>query len=285
MNAFTMGGAGASNTPGTPAEIHHGRNCNCHGEGDNAPGMTPVEIIKEHLARGAADDDGNRLEPLPGLTEEQLAAFETRIGFTLPPYLRELLLFCNGFGNGPGIVAGVDFSSSDEAFALDEESGFGWKTIGFAADGRGNHWGYVLGKGSRELGPVYYFSHDPPVFLYQASGLAGFLVEMFKLCDPPHESAISAVHGDELKNVWVENPGYITVENARASSDPVLADFARSLPDHWKVMDLRNPHPGDGFSWGRCRDFRRHDEYPVFGMDFKQPGWLTRFLRKFTNKA
>lgn len=247
--------------------------------------MTPVEIIKEHLARGAADQDGSKIEPLPGLTEEELVVFETRIGFALPKTTRELLLYCNGFKNGPGDVAGVDFSSSDDYYALDEESGFGWKTIGFAADGYGNHWGYVLSKRSNDLGPIYYFSHDPPLFLYQASSLGEFLEEMFKLCDPPHKSEISAVREDELKNVWVENPGYITVENARASSDPIVADFARTLPGHWKVMDLRNPRPGDGFSWGRCRDFRRHDDHLIFGMDFKQPGWLTGFLRKFTDKA
>ncbi len=247
--------------------------------------MRLADIIRTALAQNLSNEDGEPLEIslLPGLTPEQVSDFETKIGFPLSSDIRELLEFTNGIENGP--LVAVDFTSSCDYVGIGERSEFGWMTIGFAADGCGNHWGYVLSKDSRELGPIYYFCHDPPVFLYQSPNLAHFLNEMFKMCMPPFKSLVDDVHGDRLKEVWLDNPGLVAVEDARAMGDHILSDFARTLPEGWKLIDLREPEIGAGFSWGRCKEFRRHPDAMIFAMEFKEPGRFSRWLRRLTKRS
>jgi len=246
--------------------------------------MKPADIIRESITQELINEDNERweLSLLPGLTPDQIGIFEEKIGFTLPPDTRELLEFTNGIEGGP--LEGLDFTSSNDYVGIDEESDFGWKTIGIAADGYGNHWGYVLSKDSRDLGPIYYFCHDAPVFLYQSPDLAHFLTEMFKMCRPPFKSLLEDVHEDRLKEVWLNNPDLITAENARSLGDETIAGFARTLPDGWKLIDLREPEIGAGFSWGRCKEFKRHRDSMIFGLDFKEPGLFSRWLRRIIKR-
>jgi hypothetical protein len=246
--------------------------------------MKLVEIIHSALAQELINEDGESLEIslLAGLTPEQISAFETKIGFTLSPDIRELLEFTNGIEGGS--LEAVDFTSSNDYVSIEEKSEFGWMTLGIAADGYGNHWGYVLSKNSRDLGPIYYFCHDAPVFLYQSPNLAHFLTEMFKMCRPPFKSLIDDVHEDRLKEVWLDNPDLVAVEDARAMDDEVISDFALTLPDGWKLIDLREPEIGAGFSWGRCKEFRRHPDEMIFALHFKEPGRFSRWLRRLTKR-
>ncbi len=241
--------------------------------------MSPVEIIRAAMASELVNEDGEawEIKLLPGLTAAEIQAFETSLGFELPPATRELLEFTNGFEDGPLVL--VDFSAADEYVGIDG-SEFGWKTLGMAADGCGNLWGYALSRDSTDLGPIYYFCHDAPVFLYQSPDLAHFLTELFAWCRPPFKSLVDDVHADRLKEVWLENPDLIAVEDARLMPDAVVADFARTLPDGWQVIDLRTPEIGAGFSWGRCEEFRRHPDAMIFGLKFKPPGWFARLLRR-----
>jgi hypothetical protein len=246
--------------------------------------MKPIDIIRSSLTEKWIDEDGESWEItlLPGLTLEQIHAFETELGFTLPPDIRELLEYTNGLEGGP--IAAVDFTSSSEYVGVCDDSDFAWKSLGIAADGYGNHWGYALDKNAKELGPIYYFCHDPPVFLYQSPDLTHFLQEMVKMCKHPHLSLIDDVHEDRLKEGWFDNPDLISVEDARASEDSLLSNFAHTLPDHWKLIDLRDPEIGAGCSWGRCEEFRRHPDAMVFGLLFKQPSRFSRWLRRLTQK-
>ena len=242
--------------------------------------MTLPEIIRANVSRGVIDENGSALEMTlePGLTDSEIATFEERIGFTLPETTRDLLRFTNGLTGGP--LVALDFSSSSDYVGVDEENKFSPRTIGFAADGCGNHWGYALGPDATDLGPIFYFCHDAPVFLYQSPDLRHFLVEMFKLGEPSARSLIREVREDNIKNVWTTNPDLVPVVEARNSPDPVIADFARSLPDDWKLIDLRKPEIGDGFSWGRCREFKRHDRFAIFGLDFRRPWTLGSWLKE-----
>ncbi len=246
--------------------------------------MAPLKIIQENLKQGLADEDGEPWEITlePGLSDEEIAGFEQRLGFRLPEPIRELLRFTNGITGGP--LESLDFSSSAAYVQIDEENRFGNKTIGFAADGFGNHWGYVLNEGSKNLGPIYYFSHDAPVFLYQSPDLSHFLTEMFKMGKAPFKSLLDDVHEDRIKEVWKQNPDLIPVGKARQSSDSVIAEFAQTLPDSWKIIDLRNPVIGAGFSWGRCREFRRHEHLMIFGLNFKEPWSFSKWLSRFTKQ-
>lgn len=104
------------------------------------------------------------------------------------------------------------------------------------------------------------------------------------MCSPPFKSLVEDVHEDRLKEVWLDNPDLITVGDARAVGDKVVAEFARTLPDGWNLIDLREPEIGAGFSWGRCEEFRRHPDAMIFALKFKEPGRLSRWLRRLTKR-
>ena len=245
--------------------------------------MKPADLIRAALNEELVTEDGEPwdMSLLPGLSLEQIRDFEAEVGFSLPPETRELLEFTNGIENGP--LEGLEFTSN-EYVSVDEENEFGWMTIGIAADGFGNNWGYVLSKDSTDLGPIYFFCHDAPVYLYQSPDLSHFLTEFFKMCRPPFKSLIHDVHEDRIKEVWLDNPDLIAVEEARKMKDSTVSEFAQTLPNDWKLIDLRNPGIGGGFSWGRCRKFRRHPDAMVFGLDFKEPGRFWRWFRRLTKR-
>src|SRR6185436_441965 len=78
-----------------------------------------------------------------------------------------------------------------------------------AHDGFGNFWVLDLTPDDTAAAPVFYFSHDAPVVLYQGPGLGDFLHETFRLSIPPHASLVDDVHEDRLFRVWRENPAEI----------------------------------------------------------------------------
>jgi hypothetical protein len=137
-----------------------------------------------------------------------------------------------------------------------------------AADGFGNFWVADLSAASTAIGPIYYACHDPPIVAYQSATLGQFLEDLFKLNLPPHESPIDDVHERESVEIWKRGPGVLGLEAARASADPVLASFARGLPEGFSVSDLRAAKIGDGFAWGRFGPetrIVRHGTLPVWG--------------------
>lgn len=246
-----------------------------------ASGMTPVEIIQRQFSPDHTTDPAMTL--LPGLPDDRIAAFEERLGFSLDPQTRELLRFTGGIQGGP--LPSISFDATDEGCALEEENTFSMKTFGFATDGEDGHWAYILTKQSRDLGPICFVSHKPSVFLYQAKDLGGFLAQYFDFVNRKATGETASFTGEAAQRIWLENPGAVAVRSARLSPDTVLAGFAKTLRDHWSIMDLRSARPGDGFSWGRCRDFIPHGSELLFGLDLKSTGAFTRFLRRFTDKA
>jgi hypothetical protein len=104
---------------------------------------------------------------------------------------------------------------------------------------------------STRWGPIYFVCHDAPVILYQSDSLEGFLTELFRMFEPPHESLIDDVHEDRPARVWKTNPGVLSYEQCLRSEDPILSTFARELDESFRIVDLRRAKPGDGFSWGR----------------------------------
>jgi len=180
----------------------------------------------------------------------------------LPATIRELLGYCRGF-SGLGVEL-VDFTGRDCNFEQAEVFPHG---LPIAADGYGNFWVVDLLPGSREWAPIYYASHDAPVILFQSPSFEHFLEELIKLDRPPHRSAVDDVHEDRLFEVWRKNPGVLSHEQGLASSDPVLADFARQLDPAFQIIDLRKGEIGAGFSWGRHGPrtiVKRFGTLPVF---------------------
>ncbi len=240
--------------------------------------MKPIQILREAKSRSLIDEDGDEIEVslLPGLGEIGLKEFEDSLPCTLPEEVRELLLLTRGF---EGAVADqVDFTGSDLEFELKRVFPHG---VPIAADGFGNFWVVDLTPESTTFGPIWFACHDAPVILYQSRDLSEFLVELFKACQPPHESLINDVHEDRIQNVWRTNPGVSTFEACVESSDSVLREFASALDPSFQIIDLRSAQPGDGFSWGRYGPntvVRRHGLHPVFAYQ-RKVGFLQKIFR------
>jgi hypothetical protein len=227
---------------------------------DGRPFVTPLEIIRRARADTLVDEDGHvvTLEFLPGLSCAELRDFAWRVPCRVPKEISELLGTCSGL---EGTIDQVDFTGMIPTFEFDAAFPFG---LPLAADGFGNFWVVDLHPDSTGWGPIYFVCHDAPVILYQSDSLEGFLMELFRMFEPPHESLIDDVHEDRLARVWKTNPGVLSYEQCLRSVDPILSGFAHELDDSFQIIDLRGAKPGDGFSWGRygpntrIKRFRTH---------------------------
>ena len=209
--------------------------------------MTPLGIIRRAQAGTLSDEDGHvvTLELLPGLSRVELQDFARGVPCRVPPDIAELLMACSGLY---GTVDQVDFTGRIPTFEFEAAFPYG---LPLAADGFGNFWVVDLHRDSTRWGPIYFVCHDAPVILYQADSLEAFLIELFRMFEPPHQSLIDDVHEDRPACVWKTNPGVLSYEQCLRSGDPVLSAFARELDDTFRIVDLRSAKPGDGFSWGR----------------------------------
>jgi cell wall assembly regulator SMI1 len=209
--------------------------------------MTPLEIIRRAQDSTLIDEDGEvlTLELFPGLSNTELQEFANHLPCRIPPEIAELLGACRGFY---GTVEQVQFTGRDLMFEFEQAFPYG---LPIAADGYGNFWVLDLHPDTTKWGPIYFACHDAPVILYQADSLEQFLLELFRMFEPPHQSLIDDVHEDRLAHVWQTNPGVLSHEQCLRSGDPILSAFARELDESFQIIDLRLAKPGDGFSWGR----------------------------------
>jgi SMI1 / KNR4 family (SUKH-1) len=222
--------------------------------------MTSLGIIRRAQARTLIDEDGNlvTLELLPGLSRAEMQDFARRVPCRVPEEISELVAACGGL---EGVIDQVDFAGRLPTFEFEAAFPHG---LPLATDGFGNFWLVDLHPNSVRWGPIYFVCHDAPVILYQSHTLEEFLVELFRMLEPPHDSLIDDVHEDRLARVWRTNPGVLSYEQCLQSEDPILSTFAGELDDTFRIVDLRDARPGDGFSWGRygpntqIRRFRTH---------------------------
>ena len=99
---------------------------------------------------------------------------------------------------------------------------------------------------------------------------------------PPHRSLIDDVHEDLLMNIWRNNPGMITHEQALNSEDANIKEFAKSLDENYLFIDMRNAQIGDGFSWGRYGPKtvnKRFGEQRIFAYEIRKSFWQ-RLIKK-----
>lgn len=225
--------------------------------------MDPVAEIARAQAMELVDEDGRQvvLTLAPGLAASEIRALEESIGVPLPDELRALLAHTAALD---GVLTAVEFTGTEAGFELLDVFPAG---LPIADDGFGNSWVVDLTPGAREVAPVFFACHDPPVILLQSPSIGHFLHEAFRLYVPPHASLVDDVHEDRLFDVWGRNPGVLTRAEALESGDEVLARFAAALDDGFSIVDLREAPIGMGFSWGRHgprTQLRRHGDDRVF---------------------
>jgi len=215
--------------------------------------MTAWEVIQEASGLSVMDRRRKPLELVikPGVSAAQISAFEADLGFSLPVELADLLSRCGGV-DGPRDME-IDFKGRIKDFALEEVFP---RCVPIADDRCGNFWVLDASPEGAAVAPVFFACHDPPVVLYQSPDLATFLAEVFRRLRPPNGSLVDDVCDDRLFHVSSRNPGAMTLAEA-ANADPVLQDFAASLDERFRIVDLREPEIGMGFPW--CRYGPRTD--------------------------
>jgi len=241
--------------------------------------MDPIEEITRAQATDLVDEDGDEVEIALdlGLASDGIEALEDEIGVALPGELRDLLSYTTGID---GVLGSVDFTG--RGFDVEIAEIFPWG-LPIAGDGFGNFWVVDLTPDRREVAPVFFGCHDPPVILLQSPSVGHFLHEMFKAYVPPHASLVNDVHADRVFDVWQENPGVLERADALTSGDRALRDFAATLDDDFAIVDLRSAEIGMGLSWGRYgprTELRRHGHELLFA--YRRPqrrgGRLRRLL-------
>jgi hypothetical protein len=103
--------------------------------------------------------------------------------------------------------------------------------------------------------------------------------EVIRSGNSPWDSQVNEVHETLSDKVWRENPEVLSFEQCLESNDPEIQAFAKSLDPAWWLIDLRNPKPGAGFSWGRYGPktvIRRFGEQRIFA--YQKRSLSRRFL-------
>jgi len=245
--------------------------------------MDPIEEIERARAARLVDEDGAQvtLKLEPGFDAAGIAAIEEDVGCQLPAELRALLAYTTGLD---GVLDQVDFTGRSLDVELEDMFPSG---LPIAHDGYGNFWVADLTPQERDTAHVFFACHDAPVVLYQGPSIGDFLHEAFKLLSPPHASLVDDVHEDRLHHVYRTNPGVIPHAEALGSdTDEALTAFAKTLDDDFEIIDLRDPQPGMGFSWGRYgprTEVRRHGYERVFAYR-RPPKRKGRFSRRRTRR-
>lgn len=203
-----------------------------------------------HELAGArlVDEDGEEevLELLPPATDEEIERLEAGLPSPLPAEIRDALRVSKGLANGPL-----------ESLDLMDLGGFAMEDVFPHAhpvghDGFGNYWVVDLHAESDAWSPVFFACHDPPVVAFQSESMETFVRDAVAMWQPGYQrSSVDEVHEDITDRIWATNPGVISRDDAAASSDPVLRQFASDLDPAAVLVDLRSATLGDGFSWGR----------------------------------
>jgi hypothetical protein len=206
-----------------------------------------AETFRELAGTVLVDDDGDEevLELLPAATADEIAALEADIPSPLASEIREALGVSKGLANGP-----------IESLSLIDLGGFGMEDVfphalSIGHDGFGNYWVVDLLGDRPDWGPVFFACHDPPVIAFQSDTVEAFVRDVVALWRPGPRSPVDVVHEDVTTSLWAADHCIVDQAGARASGDPVLAEFAAGFAPGTVFADLRTPTLGDGFAWGR----------------------------------
>ena len=220
----------------------------------------------------------------PGLSDEEVAQFQTQLPGALPDEIRELLLYSAGFD----VASGQLLKSSrvgDTARVLFTGSGDVGLSIlpcpvALLGDGSGNFW-VVDVNPSGAWGAILFVCHDPPLIAIQAADLASFLGQVLDPGDS--KDTLDYVRNAATTRIWKDDPWLVSVRDARLVQDAAVSKFASQLPENFAVADLRSKEVGRGFSWGKAgpsADIRRNGTELLFGVEQKTPSFLKRILTR-----
>ena len=213
----------------------------------------------------------------PGLSAPEIKLFQQRLPGPLPKDIEELLTYAAGF-RSPS--SGTVSFTGTPGFEFTRVFPF---AIPLLADGLGNFWVVDINGNTGSWDAVFFASHDPAVIVVQASDLRAFIAQTLDHAGTSPRNALDYVRNQALNRIWGSDPWVVPVKQARALHDPVLSNFAKELPDNFRVADLRSKEIGSGFKWataGPDTVIRRKDQELIFGIQEKPLGLVSRVLRR-----
>jgi hypothetical protein len=206
-----------------------------------------IDAFRETAGLELTDADGNTetLRLLPPATVEELAELEATFSAPLPDEIRAALALTKGLENPP-----------IESLSLVDLDGLGLEQVfphahSIGHDGFGNYWVVDLNADSTAWGPIFYACHDPPVIAYQCATVEEFVRAVVQMGRPGPRSPVDLVHEEVVDRLWKRDPDAVPYEQARASSDALVREFAVACGPEYQLIDLRDLAVGKGFSWGR----------------------------------
>ena len=214
---------------------------------------------------------------MPGLSNEKIAQFESRLRCRLPEHMRELLSYSAGFSVSS--LGTVRFTGDNDF----EFSNAFPRSRALLADGCGNFWVTDIDPTTGEWGAVFFVSHDPPVLVIQAPELGQFLLQVLDPSESKPQRALTNFREKAVQRIWTNDPWLSSVLDARNSQDNDVATFAAQLPPNFSLADLRSKEIGSGFSWGRAgaaATIQRDNSKLLFGVEQSRPGLIRRDLSR-----
>jgi hypothetical protein len=211
--------------------------------------MTIIEKFKSLLTGTTIDtkpdNEEYNIELHPGLTGKTIDELVNQLpAGKIPEDLDPLLRFTKGF----------EFYGLEEV-TFDGLGEFGFEhifphSIQLGHDGSENYWILDM-DATGNWGTVFYVCHDPAVIVKHSDGLLQFMQHIDEHEKDRENSTLTIIHDKTVFEIWEKESGFTSLKDARSSDDPILKNFARSLPDHFLVADLRNKPNQSGFAWGK----------------------------------
>lgn len=231
------------------------------------------ELIQQIEAARSVGHDV-RLEP--GMSTDQLAELEQRLGATVPRDIRELLAYAAGFSieefGNVGFRGSMPFEFTAALPAA----------VPLATDGTGSFWTVDVRLDDGSWGPVLYICHDPPVIIVQAPNLATFIGQVFEITRGAAGPA--QIIAPFVAEIWERNPHVVQREHALVSREDALRRFAQELTDEFVIADLRSADIGLGFVWGLAgpdTEVRRAGNELLFATERRKPGLFARLFSRW----
>jgi hypothetical protein len=208
--------------------------------------MTITQQLKALLNETYITEDGDeyKIEPLPGLTDDEINRLCRLLPTErIPDEYIELLKFTKGF----------EFYGVDVTFDCIGQFGFENifpYSVQVGHDGFGNFWIVdVDSKGN--WGAVFYVCHDPAVVVKHSDNLSQFIHHLDEHGKNAENSNLQIIHDKIVFQIWKSNTGFTDLTTAKNTNDFVLKQFTSSLPDNFVIADLRNKQNKEGFAWGK----------------------------------
>jgi len=221
--------------------------------------VTPLSVLEQAAVEFR---EKSTLVLRPPASEPELEQLRKQLKSVLPEDIVSLLRRTAGFEFGP-LATEVDFLGG-HPFEVEDAFPNGLPLLG---DGYSNFWIIDVIPGERPWGAVFYVCHDPGAVIVQAADLSQFLEQIFDLGRRGHRSALDYVRDEALRHVARKNPYLVPRSQCLGVGDAVVANFAESLPERFKLADLRACELGTGFSFGTSAAIRRAGHELVFGIE------------------